>query len=68
MSKITLRSYPSDIDKLFVREAIEKYGIETVVNYVNRKSVPENIKKQFKTLYGRSLISTGVRISHTPHY
>lgn len=50
MKKITLRSYPSDIDKLSVREAIEKYGIETVKRYVNRQPIPENIKNQFKTL------------------
>jgi len=50
MTKITLRSYPSDLSKLSVREAIRKYGVETVINYVNRKSTPENIRKQFKTL------------------
>lgn len=50
MSKITLRSYPSDINKLSVREAIEKYGVETVVNYINRKSIPEHIRKQLKAL------------------
>lgn len=50
MGKITLRSYPNDIDKLSVREAIEKYGVETVVNYVNRKPTPEHIRKQLKTL------------------
>lgn len=50
MGKITLRSYPSNIDKLSVREAIEKYGVETVKNYINRRSTPEHIRKQFKTL------------------
>lgn len=50
MKKITLRSYPSDIHKLSVREAIDKYGVETVKNYVNRYSTPEHIRKQFKSL------------------
>lgn len=50
MTKITLRSYPSDLNKLSVREAIRKYGVETVINYVNRKSIPENIRKELKSL------------------
>ena len=50
MTKITLHSYPSDLSKLSVREAIEKYGVETVKRYIERKQIPENIKNQFKTL------------------
>lgn len=50
MAKVTLRSYPSDIDKLSVKEAINKYGIETVRRYVNREVTPKHIKEQFKSL------------------
>lgn len=51
MKKITLRSYPSDIHKLSVREAINKYGIETVRRYVDRDTTcPKHIREQFKSL------------------
>lgn len=38
LKKTTLRLYPSDIHKLSVREAIDKYGVEIVRRYVNRKN------------------------------
>lgn len=51
MSRVTLRSYPSDINKLSIREAINKYGVETVRRYINREAVcPKHIRKQFKSL------------------